>query len=363
MHDTDSRRLFIVAYHPSPQRVAEFNHLAARVDCHVVYCEGSDLRRGWGRPTLEHSHSIVGSDVRAGMATLKTLVSYRPSAVVAFGYRLPPFIASIAWARAAVGTKLAVRCDSSIQRELDTRGPLGVFRKRLLLQILLGRGCAIWASSWSNADYWRMYGLEPETMIPYSSPMPASGPGLASELLWGEASGRRFLYVGRLSPEKGILNLLSAWRQSEESNASGSRLLIVGDGPLREHVSAAVSECWSIEWVGSVSHDNLGAYYQTADVVVVPSVREGWGLVVNEALEFGCYVIASDRVPAAREWLGLSRGRLYNSSRPVVSLAKLLKETHRAELGDVRDFELRVAPEGLVELEAAAINLLGEPQS
>ena len=91
-----------------------------------------------------------------------------------------------------------------------------------------------------------------------------------------EASPPEILFAGRLSREKGILELLAA--------ADGMPLTIAGDGPLRERVPGAL---------GFIPHDRLGSYYERAAVVAVPSHREGFGVVCAEAMAHGRPVVAS----------------------------------------------------------------------
>jgi glycosyltransferase involved in cell wall biosynthesis len=84
------------------------------------------------------------------------------------------------------------------------------------------------------------------------------------------------LYAGRLSPEKGVLELVEA--------ANGIPLVIAGDGPLRERVPDAL---------GFVSHQDLDRLYTHAAVVACPSYREGFGVVCAEAMAHGRPVVAS----------------------------------------------------------------------
>jgi glycosyltransferase involved in cell wall biosynthesis len=84
------------------------------------------------------------------------------------------------------------------------------------------------------------------------------------------------LYVGRLSAEKGVLELVEA--------ARGLPLKVVGDGPLRAQVPDAV---------GFVPPGELGPWYERAAIVVAPSRREGYGVVAREAMAWGRPVVAT----------------------------------------------------------------------
>jgi glycosyltransferase involved in cell wall biosynthesis len=107
----------------------------------------------------------------------------------------------------------------------------------------------------------------------------------------GEGQGDYALFVGRLSPEKGLETLLAAW----EKLGDRIGLKIIGDGPLAPTVEQAATRIPGVEWMGRQSQDQLQALMKNAQVLIFPSVwYETFGLVVIEAYAGGVPVIASN---------------------------------------------------------------------
>ena len=104
-----------------------------------------------------------------------------------------------------------------------------------------------------------------------------------------------FLYVGRLSPEKNIDGLIRAFAGYRRKGGRCS-LVLAGGGPQRAFLEALaatldVSDC--VQFVGHKNSAGLIPYYAFARCFVLPSKREPWGLVVNEAMAAGLPVIVS----------------------------------------------------------------------
>ena len=116
-----------------------------------------------------------------------------------------------------------------------------------------------------------------------------------------EVREKFFLYVGRLAPEKnvdGLIHAFAAYRRA----GGGWPLVLAGDGPERQRLEdLCISEgvTAAVEFTGHKTSVELLAYYAFAGAFVLPSTREPWGLVVNEAMASGLPVIVSKRCGCA----------------------------------------------------------------
>ena len=98
-----------------------------------------------------------------------------------------------------------------------------------------------------------------------------------------------FLFVGRLSVEKGVEVLLSAFHKSPFS------LTIIGDGPLRKEVEKSAAENGNISFIGFQKKDRIMEEMSKCSALIFPSVAyEQFGLTIIEAFSCGTPVIASD---------------------------------------------------------------------
>jgi glycosyltransferase involved in cell wall biosynthesis len=109
-----------------------------------------------------------------------------------------------------------------------------------------------------------------------------------------------FLFAGKLVPKKAPLDLVRAFAAVRQQHPAG--LLIAGDGPLRPHIEQELQEhgIADVTITGFLNQSQISAAYAAADVLVLPShFQETWGLVVNEAMNFGLPAIVSDKVGCA----------------------------------------------------------------
>jgi glycosyltransferase involved in cell wall biosynthesis len=118
----------------------------------------------------------------------------------------------------------------------------------------------------------------------------------------GDAGDESYvLFVGTVEPRKNLERLISAWRGLEPASRRGARLMIVGAmGWLVDGIRRDTSIADAIEFKGFVTDDELARLLRGATAFVYPSLYEGFGLPVLEAMAQGIPVLTSN-VGATRE--------------------------------------------------------------
>jgi D-inositol-3-phosphate glycosyltransferase len=228
------------------------------VDVEVV---GPEQFRGFG---LTYGHGVVGNLRRRpwlaflvpGLLAGFVRAARHVDADLLHAHWLPA-----GWVAARTGKPYVVQVWGT-DVELARRAP------RLARRILRGARLVIAASN-TLAENARELGAADVRVIPSGVDLP---PDVGDEAIPPE-----ILYAGRLSPEKGVLELVEA--------AAGMTLVVAGDGPLRNRVPGAL---------GFVPNDELQRLYARAAVVACPSRREGFGVACLEAMAHARPVVATD---------------------------------------------------------------------
>ena len=132
-----------------------------------------------------------------------------------------------------------------------------------------------------------------------------------------------FLYIGRLVKLKGLIQTLKAFKVL---NSRQIGLMIVGSGSEEENLKKFSKEnkIKNIFFKGFHQQDELPKYYALADVLILPSFREVWGLVVNEALAGGLYVLSSKYAGASYDIIKETNGKILDPDN-VSGIAEKIK--------------------------------------
>jgi glycosyltransferase involved in cell wall biosynthesis len=330
----------MVANSPLPYHTPILNQLAARVDLRVIYMSRTHPLAGggpdsgahveaWGEPPRFRHEFHRSVAVRSLRTDFRTQLSFGVSArlerarpdVVLFSSWGPLMLEPLAW-RLVRRRRTVMWAESTASSGL-LRGRLSQLARREILKRVDG----FVANGTQAADFLDGMGVARERVIvsclPSALRLPASE---AAES--GTASVRRFIFVGRLVARKRPLELIAAFR-SMLADVPDAHLTIVGNGPLMEEArQAAASAGGSITFLGRQEGPDLADALLQADALVLPAVREVWGLVVNEALAAGLFVIATDEVGSAHDLLDPTSGAILPADDPEVLRAALIDAAH-----------------------------------
>ena len=161
-----------------------------------------------------------------------------------------------------------------------------------------------------------------------------------------QAVTKRWLYVGRSAPEKGLDILIPAYRRYRSAVTDPWPLMLVG---LRE----AVEHEPGVECVGFVQPEDLPTVFGQATALVLPSRFEPYGVVVQEAAAAELAIVCSDAVGAGDVFVRSSLNGVVCATASISALAEGLIEIHRWDAADLseastmsRSLALQYTPRG-----------------
>ena len=144
---------------------------------------------------------------------------------------------------------------------------------------------------------------------------------------WGATDNHSvILFCAKLQPWKRPFDLLNAFAQAEIPQ---SILVFAGEGPIRSQLEQAASGLGiasRVRFLGFVNQTQLPAVYASADLLILPSEFEPFGVVVNEAMCCGCPVAASEHVGAAPDLIAPIAPQFIFPPGDVGALAAILKD-------------------------------------
>jgi glycosyltransferase involved in cell wall biosynthesis len=152
----------------------------------------------------------------------------------------------------------------------------------------------------------------------------------------GLAEGRRrFLYCGRLVAGKGIQTMLTAFAKVADRCADWD-LVIAGDGPLRPELEAAVPAAIRdrVRFLGFMQMEQLRSAYHVCDVLLHPSERDQWGLVINEAAAADMAIVATDVIGAVSDLVRHGVNGILVRPKSVDAMADAIVDVARPGVAD-----------------------------
>ena len=267
--------------------------------------------------------------------------SWRPNAVLLFGYRYITHLRVIAWARLN-RIPILFRGDSHF---LGRGRP--ALPKRLIMQAVFAQFLACLFVGAANRDYFRGLGVPDkrlffcphcvnESLFNPERPEYSAQADVLRAKLGLDPDTRVVLFAGKLVPAKQPYELLRAFLEVARGNTA---LVIIGDGVERSRLAAAANELLEtkggpkVRLLPFVNQSEMPSHLKLADVFVLPSrgFHETWGLAVNEAMHMNVPCLVSDRVGCQRDLVTQGEtGWVFPADEPD-SLAPSL----RSALGDL----------------------------
>ncbi len=300
--------LFLTNY-PSPYRVQFFDELGKYMDVTVLFSERKEDKKhrsadwyiqGEGRfrmVQLTRTTVIKGRDL---CLDVTKWLKQPWDSIVLCGYASPTIMVAMAWLKAHK-IPFYMEVDGGLVR--PDSGAKFRFKK------LLVSSASFWISSGHQTSKYLMhYGAKKEKIFhyPFTSlwareilpeiPSQAEKRQLRKKL--GMKEPKIALYVGRFDPKKGMDDLLYGIPDLDEDVG----VYFVGGEPSQVHLDfCRENRVNNAHFVGFTRKDALADYYKAADVLVLPTKSDVWGLVINEAMAFGLPVITTDQCVAGME--------------------------------------------------------------
>ena len=263
-----------------------------------------------------------------------------PSVVAILGYGSLTHILTIEWCRKSRIPVLLLG-DSNIRG--DVHFPLFRWLKMAIVSRIVSRCDAILPCGSLGVQYFLRYGARPEQI--FVSPVEcnyslfdkttAAEVEATAALFNFDLARRRIIFSGRLVAIKRVDLLIDAFIQISEERHQWD-LVIVGDGPLNADLASRLPDrlMHRVHWVGFIgTPERMAPLYRLSDVLVVPSKREAWALVINEAACAGLAIVCSDVVGACPELVqdGVN-GRIFRSGDLTSLVDALLNATDESNL-------------------------------
>lgn len=210
--------------------------------------------------------------------------------MVFFGYNYPTYIFSSLF-RKVIGKDNILFCEStSIE---SSKSKFAQLVKKFIISLFFDRYVV---PGFESFKYLVSMGIK-EDLISIVNNSSDLKPSMEYLSLSPSQNLSRLLYVGRLSDEKNVIPMIEQLQSSDMH----FEMKIVGSGPLSKKVQNLINNDERFKLYAHMSQDELKVIYSNSDVLLLPSNKETWGLVVNEAINFGLAVLVSSSVGCRHE--------------------------------------------------------------
>ena len=292
-----SFELLYVTNLPSFYKIRLLNEISKQVRIYVVFLDKNrtDRNEDFYNEEISFDYSFYkGGTIRKCLSLIKEVLIHRYKKIIVGGWDRMPFLILPFF---SPKNKNGMICESSIYEYRPS------ILKDSIKRLFLSRISTVYPSGKANRKIF--------DILDYHGKINCTGGcGILNYVEQPHFKPRdavkRFLFVGRLIEEKNLKMLIHVFNEFPELN-----LTIIGFGEQEKELKKMADN--NIRFMDAIENKKLPCYYQEADVFILPSKSETWGLVVEEALNNGTPVIVSDHVGCHLDLVTEQTGLVFKS--------------------------------------------------
>lgn len=320
-----NKRVAIFTTHLIQYQIPLFKKLAKIIDLHVFFGSKQGLssyhdkdfnkKIKWNIPLIKgYKYSILKNSNKNSLDSfffnssgIKQAIKKNFDKVIILGWNNIFYLKTFFWCL-YYSSEIIIRSENNLYKKQT------LFKKILkviILRIFFKMINAFISIGSLNEEFYKHYGVKKNKIFraPYSVDDNFFKKNkVQNKQIWKKNNNIRnqakiFLFVGKLIKRKRVLDLIKV-AQSKKLNKN-AHFLIIGDGPLKKKILQKINNLKlnNISILGFKSQNQLKFYYSLADVLILPSEYETWGLVINEAMSAGVPCIVSDSCGAAKDMI------------------------------------------------------------
>lgn len=291
-------KLILITNIPSPYRISLWDRMKEHTNLEVICISKNEKNRSWKTETrpyinfLKSYHLLFQKRDWALHFSLPfslffSLIKKNPDAVLITGYDSPQYWEALFYAK--IFGKKKVLWNGSTLLSARSQNKIVNFLKNYFINSF----DTYYTYGTKASEYLETFGIASDKIVTGTNTVDTKYYKTHTSNESKNDGVLKFLYVGQLIERKGLTNTIEAFSKLDQKDWS---LTIVGSGDdenkLKEMVRSHGLED-KIIFTGYKQKDEIIDYYSTADVFLMPSYLEVWGLVLNEALASGLFCLSS----------------------------------------------------------------------
>ena len=313
-------KIALITNIPSPSRIPLFQRLAEKIDIFIYFMASSERKRGWKPKVYQGFNYKILPDFAIGFQNKATQesFSFHTNPTLAFELLKRPYDVMIIGGFASLSAYVAFLVSkikrkpvilwigNTLQDEPSTLRKIAL----PLIKVLMRFSNAFVVYGTRSKEYVTSFGIPEDRVFTAINTGNVDFFKAVSERLKGckksvkgqskIKSKKVILYVGQFIERKGLKQLVEAFSRLKREE-KGVGLILVGDGPQRQELVTRCQGVEDVHFTKIIQPEDLPLYYAIADVFVLPSLYDRFGIVVSEAMASGLPIIATEKVGASAD--------------------------------------------------------------